>query len=100
VVTNTGPNGQTGKFLMRKTWDNIDTLNSYLIEPEEIKDGDKYGYKIIAWVFKAFNGWCAFSGPTSWSDEQVANYGNEISENVANLLFPTLAGSGRVYGNF
>jgi hypothetical protein len=75
------------------------TLNAYTIQPDEIQEGDRFGYKIVAGIWEGWNGWCAFRGPTAWTDQQVLDEGDEISFVAAKLLFPTLANLGRVYSN-
>lgn len=65
------------------------TLNAYHIRPEEIKSGDRYGYKVVAVVY-ANNFWMAYRGPTGWDDERVANEGDQVEYSVARRLFPTL----------
>lgn len=65
------------------------TLNPYVVSPSEVQDRDRYGYKIIATVSGPF--WCAYRGPTGWSDEKVAAEGDAISQKIAELLFPSLS---------
>jgi len=65
------------------------TLNPYLVKPVEVKDRDRYGYKIIAVISGPF--WCAYRGGTNWDDYKVAVEGDAISEDVAKALFPSLA---------
>jgi hypothetical protein len=73
------------------------TLNAYVIEPSEIQEGDRFGYKVIAFPFVGWNGWGAYRGPTTWSDERVAESGDAVSQHIAELLFPALRDTGRVY---
>lgn len=73
------------------------TLNPYVVTGAEVQDNDRYGYKIVAVIAEGYNGWAAYRGPTGWSDEVVASNGDPISFELAQLLFPTLAATGRVY---
>lgn len=75
------------------------TLNKYTIEPGEIKEGDRFGVKIVACIWEGWNGWCVFTGPSDWTDEKVAQQGYEVDIKVAKALFPTLASLKRVYSN-
>lgn len=75
------------------------TLNPYVVRPDEVQDGDYYGYKVIAVVWKHGNGWAAYRGPTGWSDDRVVYQGDIVSEAVAALLFPALANTERTYGD-
>lgn len=84
---------------MTRKFNSQGTLSAYHVHPDEVKKGDRYGYKIVACVWESWNGWCAFSGPTDWTDERVAKYGDEIPEEAANLLFPTLANLQFMYSN-
>jgi hypothetical protein len=71
----------------------MNTLNPVSIHPDELKPGDKLGYKVIAVIGYA-NDWAAYEGLTDWSDDEVANNGDKISKNAAEALFyaPTAAG--------
>ncbi len=69
-----------------------------MVTPDEIRNGDRFGYKVMA-VIHSDQSWCAYRGNTEWSDEQIAQNGDEISHQVARELFPTLANSGRTYEN-
>lgn len=73
------------------------TLNPYLVQAREIAGGDRYGYKVVAVIDESWNGWRAYRGPTSWTDQQVADNGDAVSEETARALFPTLAAAGRIY---
>jgi hypothetical protein len=73
------------------------TLNAYAISGGEIHEGDRFGYKVVAVVATGWSAWAAYKGPTSWSDEQVANEGDIISKEAASALFPTLAASINIY---
>ncbi|MDI6770130.1 MAG: hypothetical protein QMD04_10715 [Anaerolineales bacterium] len=73
------------------------TLNPYVVQAREVTGGDRYGYKVVAVIDQAWDGWRAYRGPTSWSDQQVAEHGDPLSEEAAQALFPTLAAAGRVF---
>lgn len=73
------------------------TLNAHMVRGDEIAGGDRYGYKVVAVIHEGWNGWAVYSGPTSWSDKQVAENGDAVREEAARALFPTLAATGRVY---
>lgn len=64
------------------------TLNAYNIRPDEVKDQDRYGYKIVAVIDDHF--WTVFKGLTNWEDWDVAERGDAVSEGVALALFPSL----------
>jgi hypothetical protein len=83
---------------MREKYDVNSVMNPYIVEPSEVTAGDKFGYKIVACIW-SLDEWCAFRAPTNWSDDRVAKEGDEILEDVANSIFPTLASLGMVYGN-
>jgi hypothetical protein len=72
------------------------TLNAYSVEGREVAGGDRYGYKVIAKCWDDWNGWCAYRGPTGWSDERVLAEGDMIPEEAAKALFPTI-GAMRLY---
>ncbi len=71
------------------------TYNPYVVHPGEITDGDRFGYKVICVVRK--NAWAAYRGPTLWSDGKVASAGDLVLEEVASLLFPSVATLGLIY---
>jgi hypothetical protein len=64
------------------------SLNAYNISPNEVQDGDHYGYKLVAVIDGEF--WTVFMGLTDWSDQQVAEQGESVSEEVAIALFSSL----------
>lgn len=65
------------------------TLDAYNIIPAEIVTFDRFGYKVIAKVTGEY--WYAARGLTDWDDEHIADYGDVIPKEAAELLFPTLA---------
>ena len=73
------------------------TLNPYEVQGDEVQEGDRYGYKLIAVIHVGWSGWAVYRGPTAWSDEHVAENGDCVSEEAAKALFPTLAALHRVY---
>ena len=75
------------------------TLNAYLVRPDEVKPGDRYGYKVVVVVDEYVPQWRAYKGPTSWTDEHVAFNGDALTEKEACAMFPSIAASGRDYRN-
>ena len=73
------------------------TLNPYVIQPNEIQSGYRLGYKVVAVALIGWNGWAAYRGPTGWSDQQVAENGDALSQSEAEAIFPAMARTGRVY---
>jgi len=69
------------------------TLNPYLVRDNEIRDGDHYGYKVVAVVHMDGRAWTAYRGPTAWTDLEVARQGDVIPHDAAKALFPTLDAS-------
>jgi hypothetical protein len=65
------------------------TLNAYVVCGNEVREGDHYGYKIIAVIQSKFF-WCAYMGLTDWSDHTVANQGDTVPYEVAKKLFSTI----------
>lgn len=75
---------------MRVKFPGTNTLNAYVVRPNEVKPEDLYGYKIIAKI-QSVGYWCAYMGDPSWTDEEVAASEDAIPEKTAALLFPSLA---------
>lgn len=73
------------------------TLNPYVINWNEIQPGDRLGYKIIVVINPYIKSWGAWRGPTTWTDDRVAQVGDAISEEAAKALFPMMAAIGRFY---
>lgn len=67
------------------------TLNAYVIQGNEIKGGDRFGYRVIAIADEYSNTWRCYKGPTTWDDQKIADYGDPVPDEVARKLFPTLA---------
>jgi hypothetical protein len=74
----------------------LGTLNPYVIKPNEIKEGDRLGYKVVTIINTPF--WKAYRGPTGWADEQIAFEGDEVSQELAEMLFPACRDAGLIYG--
>jgi hypothetical protein len=62
----------------------------YKMRPSEFKPNDAVAVKIVA-VIMAVGYWTAYSGPTDWTDEQVARDGDKLPMPAAVALFPTIA---------
>lgn len=69
-------------------------LNPVTVRPSDLRAGDVLGYKIIAVIGYGGNDWAAYAGLTDWSDEEVENNGDKISQEAAESLFyaPVMAG--------
>jgi len=70
--------------------------NVHATQPDDVQDGDAFPFKIVA-VAGQNNDWSAYWGPSSWSDERVAQEGDKLSETQARPLFYVLTRSGREY---
>lgn len=84
-----------------------ETLNPYTTRPGDfLASAEKrMGYKIVAMVnaFKTGTGkatWCAYKGLTDWTDEQVAQQGDALTEEQALVLFPTMRFVEAVYVDY
>lgn len=75
---------------MAKELNSEGTLNPYVANGGDIQPNERYGYKIIAVIYPN-NFWKAYRGLTDWDDRRVATEGDEISQETAVLLFPTIA---------
>jgi len=75
-----------------------ETLNPVTVKPDNLKPEDLLGFKIIAVIGWDGKHWKAYRGLTSWSDEMVANEGDEISKDVAEGLFYAPVAIGMKYG--
>jgi hypothetical protein len=69
-------------------------INPVTVKPISLKAGDQLGFKIVAVIGYSGKDWAAYRGLTSWTDEEVANNGDKISKEAAELLFyaPRVAG--------
>lgn len=73
-----------------KATEHKESLNFYVVSPDEIQPGDQYGYKIIMIVDTYSKTWWATRGLTHWSDDYVRDHGDKIREEVADFLFPLM----------
>lgn len=66
-------------------------MNKYTVNPNEIAPGTGMAIKVVARVYPELGGcWCAYLGSTDKSDEQIADYGDELDEKTAYGLFPVM----------
>lgn len=73
-------------------------VNKYTISPSDLQPGDASVVKIVAVNGVAGTDWAAYMGWSDWTDEEVANTGDKISETAARDLFPSFAvGKGKIY---
>ena len=77
----------------------MSTLNPVTIRPNELKPDDRLGYKIIA-VIGFANDWAAYKGLTYWTDDEVANGGDKLSKQEAELLFYAPVAAGLKYRSY
>ena len=75
------------------------TLNPATVIPNDLKPGDKLGYKIIAVIGNA-NDWAAYEGLTDWSDDEVAKGGDKLSKDAAEALFYAPVAAGLEYREY
>ena len=69
--------------------DHKETMDGYNMSPDEVRDGDQFGWKYIAVV----NGdlFSVFRGFTNWDDDFVRSHGDRVYDaTLARLLFPVL----------
>jgi hypothetical protein len=77
-----------------------ETLNFNALDyVNEVFPGDQFGYKIIMTVDKHGNWWWVTKGLTCWDDAYVRDYGDKISEEAADELFPQMKHLGYRYRN-
>lgn len=69
------------------------TLNPVTVIPNDLQPGDRLGYKVIA-VIGQRGDWAAYCGLTDWTDDEVAEGGDKLSQETAESLFyaPRVAG--------
>ncbi|KRT69373.1 MAG: hypothetical protein XU15_C0011G0055 [candidate division NC10 bacterium CSP1-5] len=65
-------------------------VNKASTRPSELRPGMAMAVKVVAVLHTDFPSWCAYQGPTDWSDQQVADQGDEILQEAAERLFPTM----------
>jgi len=70
--------------------------NKTLTNPRDLHPGDAFAIKVVAVVGYNWD-WCAYQGPSSWGDQEVADSGDKLPEGVATRLFYVLADSGHTY---
>ena len=71
--------------------------NKVTVSPDDTRVNDAFAIKVVAWV-AGDGSWCAYYGPSDWSDESIACCGDALSQEVGEKLFYVLAASGRRYG--
>jgi hypothetical protein len=72
------------------------TLNPYIIKPQELTPGDRLGYKVIA-IIGFNNDWAAYFGRTDQSDDQIEQGGDKLNKLAAIALFPAIVKLGLIY---
>ncbi len=70
--------------------------NKVNVSPSDVRDDDAFALKVVA-VAGLANDWTAYQGPSSWTDAEVAEGGDKITESAARALFYVLHKSGRRY---
>lgn len=66
------------------------------VSPSDVHDDDAFALKVVA-VAGLANDWTVYQGLSSWTDTEVAEGGDKITESVARALFYVLHKSGRRY---
>ncbi len=66
------------------------------VSPSDVQSGDAFAIKIVG-VTHGPDQWAAYQGPSEWEDQLVAESGDRLPENIAQMLFYVLAQSGRTY---
>jgi len=54
--------------------------------PNDVHDGDAFAIKVVA-VARGEGHWQCYSGPSDWSDEEVAAKGESVYSEAAKSLF-------------
>jgi len=75
------------------------TLNPVSVRPMDLKPGDRLGYKVIAVIGEGHD-WAAYKGLSDWSDEEVANNGDKLSQTAAEALFYAPVAAGLEYRGY
>jgi hypothetical protein len=70
-----------------------ETLNARMITPDEVQPGDQ----LIAVLSEYGHTWYAARALTHWDDDYVRDFGDKISEEAANELFPMFQHIGWIY---
>lgn len=71
--------------------------NKSFVAPIDVAPSDAFAVKIVAVAHPNGKSWAAYQGPSSWTDQCVADQGDAIEEEIANALFYVLANSGLIY---
>ena len=72
------------------------TYDADAITKGKVKNGDRYGYKIVAQIFSDGH-WCAYRGLTHQTDSKIVKNGDAIPCDFAERMFPTIAKARREY---
>ena len=70
--------------------------NPVTTRPCDVKDGDAFAMKVVA-IAGYNNDYAVYCGPTVWSDDKVAAYGDKLPKCQAAPLFYVMRESGRIY---
>jgi len=81
---------------MSENYNFISAAEARNLSPSDIEDRDAFPIKVVA-VAMAGNLWAAFYAPTDESDEDIARYGDKLTQEQAEPLFLALRNSGRHY---
>jgi hypothetical protein len=63
-------------------------VNKVTIRAYQVKPGMIMPIKVVAVVYET--SWCAYQGPSNWTDERVAESGDQIPFETAGKLFPVM----------
>ena len=67
------------------------------VSPSDVQDYDAFALRVVAVAYPGGT-WRAYRGYSHWSDERIAENGDEILKEAAELLFYPMKHSGRYYG--
>ena len=70
--------------------------NKVTTRPCDVETGDAFAVKVVA-VTGHDDDWVAYEGPSTWSDQLVADSGDKLLAKQAEPLFYVLRASGRRY---
>ena len=73
--------------------------NKYTTNPSDVKPLDAFAIKVMAWVHVTGQSWAAYYGPSDWSDERIAEQGDELPEKIARGIFHVLNPLDMLYGD-
>ena len=85
-----------GEYFVGEIMYNFTWVNKAAVRPTDIVDWTAAALKIVAWAGQGGD-WAAYSGPSDWPDQKVAEEGDKIDQKAAELLFPAFKWSGRYY---